>query len=113
MARDVYSGGLLTVRWDDTARTVTTYDETGAVTGTRPYTEAENANADAEVQAQADDEAARAGVETNSPDSATTMAIIAAIPTFLLLSTASVIEAGWDPTSRGKAMVFDVDADGN
>lgn len=24
----------------------------------------------------------------------------------------SVIEAGWDPTSRGKAMVFDVDADG-
>lgn len=22
------------------------------------------------------------------------------------------IEAGWDPTSRGKAMVFDVDADG-
>ena len=26
---------------------------------------------------------------------------------------ASAIEAGWDPASRGKAMVFDVDADGN
>ena len=28
-------------------------------------------------------------------------------------AVASAIEAGWDPTSRGKAMVFDVDADGN
>ncbi|MBU1385442.1 MAG: hypothetical protein ACK4JY_02795 [Brevundimonas sp.] len=25
----------------------------------------------------------------------------------------SVMEAGWDPTSRGKAVVFDVDADGH
>ncbi|MBA4787131.1 MAG: hypothetical protein H2039_03750 [Brevundimonas sp.] len=25
----------------------------------------------------------------------------------------AAIEAGWDPTSRGKAMVFDVDADGS
>jgi hypothetical protein len=24
----------------------------------------------------------------------------------------AIIEAGWEPTSRGKAMVFDVDADG-
>ena len=24
----------------------------------------------------------------------------------------AIIEAGWDPTSRGKPMVFDVDADG-
>ena len=32
---------------DDTTRTVTTYDETGAVTGTRPYTEDENAAVDA------------------------------------------------------------------
>ena len=24
----------------------------------------------------------------------------------------AALEAGWDPTSRGKAMVFDVDADG-
>lgn len=36
---------------DPATRTVTTYDETGAVTGSRPYTEAENAAADA---AQAD-----------------------------------------------------------
>lgn len=34
---------------DDATRTVTTYDETGAVTSTRPYTEAENAAADAAV----------------------------------------------------------------
>lgn len=27
-------------------------------------------------------------------------------------AVASVIEAGWDPTSRGKPVVFDVDADG-
>ena len=25
----------------------------------------------------------------------------------------SITEAGWNPTSRGKPMVFDVDADGN
>lgn len=31
--------------WDHDTRTVTTYDETGAVTSTRPYTEAENAAA--------------------------------------------------------------------
>ena len=34
---------------NDTTRTVTTYDETGAVTSTRPYTAAENAAADAAV----------------------------------------------------------------
>ena len=33
------------IRWDDTTRTVTTYDETGAVTSTRPYTAEENAAA--------------------------------------------------------------------
>jgi len=27
-------------------------------------------------------------------------------------AVASAMEAGWDPTSRGKAVVFDVDADG-
>jgi len=27
-------------------------------------------------------------------------------------SVTAAIEAGWDPTSRGKAVVFDVDADG-
>ena len=48
---------------DDTTRTVTTYDETGAVTSTRPYTADENAAADAAAQAQADAEAARARAE--------------------------------------------------
>lgn len=28
-------------------------------------------------------------------------------------AVASIIAAGWDPTTRGKPMVFDVDADGN
>lgn len=37
---------------DDATRTVTTYDETGKPTGTRPYTAAENAAADA-AQAEA------------------------------------------------------------
>ena len=34
---------------DDTTRTVTAYDESGAVTATRPYTADENAAADAEI----------------------------------------------------------------
>ena len=48
-------------RHDDTARTVTTYDETGAVTSTRPYTADENAAADAAITdaARLDDHAAR------------------------------------------------------
>ena len=37
------------VRGDDTARTVTTYDETGAVASTRPYATDENAAADAAI----------------------------------------------------------------
>ena len=28
-------------------------------------------------------------------------------------AVASIMAAGWDPTTRGKPMVFDVDADGN
>ena len=47
---------------DDTTRTVTAYDESGAVTATRPYTADENAAADAAVAqaaAQAQYEAQR------------------------------------------------------
>ena len=55
MSWSTHAGGRLTERGDDTARTVTTYDEAGQVTGTRPYTTAENTAADA---AQAE-EAAR------------------------------------------------------
>ena len=36
-------------RHDNTTRTVTTYDESGAVTSSRPYTAAENAAADAQA----------------------------------------------------------------
>ena len=49
MSRDTYHGGRLVERADDTTRAVTTYDETGAVTSTRPYTTEENAAADAAV----------------------------------------------------------------
>ena len=38
-------------RGNDTTRTVTMYDESGAVTSTRPYTSDENATADAAIQA--------------------------------------------------------------
>ena len=41
--------GVLRERADDITRTVTAYDETGAVTSTRPYTTEENAAADAAV----------------------------------------------------------------
>lgn len=44
---ETYSQGVIVIRHDDTTRTVTTYDETGAVTSTRPYTDEENAVADA------------------------------------------------------------------
>ena len=33
-------------------------------------------------------------------------------PDHIRNAVAAVIEAGWNPTSRGKAMVFDVDAEG-
>ena len=47
MSNDIYREGSLAERWDDAARTVTTYGATGQVTGTRPYTAPENAAADA------------------------------------------------------------------
>ena len=53
---------------DDTTRTVTTYDEAGVVTGTRPYTADENAAADAALAdaATLDDLATRvARIETH------------------------------------------------
>ena len=42
----IFQDGILRERRDDTTRTVTTYDETGAVTSTRPYTEDEHVAAD-------------------------------------------------------------------
>ncbi len=46
MSNDIYREGSLAERWDDAARTVTTYDTAGQVTGTRPYTAQENVGAD-------------------------------------------------------------------
>lgn len=56
-----FENGLLVEQGDDTARTVTTYDESGAVTSTRPYTPEENAAADAAIAlaARVDDHEAR------------------------------------------------------
>ena len=54
--------GTVKERGDDATRTVTTYDETGSVTSSRPYTADENATADsaiAEAAAQAQREADR------------------------------------------------------
>lgn len=53
-------GGILRERWDDTTRTVATYDATGTPTGTRPYTAAENAAADAAAAAKAAEQARKA-----------------------------------------------------
>ena len=44
-------GGFLIEEGDDTTRSVTTYDEDGTVTSTRPYTVAENETADAALVA--------------------------------------------------------------
>ena len=52
--REKYSvEGYLQERADDSARTVTTYDEHGNLTETRPYTPDENAAADARAESTA------------------------------------------------------------
>lgn len=38
MDKQIYIDGILREWWSSEARTVTTYDETGAVTSTRPHT---------------------------------------------------------------------------
>ena len=49
---DFYVDGLLSERFDDDTRTVTTYDTSGQVTGTRDYTAEENEAADVRVAAE-------------------------------------------------------------
>lgn len=44
-----YRDGILREKWDDATRTYTAYDATGAQISTRPYTAAENAQADADA----------------------------------------------------------------
>ena len=57
MMHDTHRDGRLVERADDESRTVTTYDDKGKITGTRPYDAAENAAADAQIAraAQLDD----------------------------------------------------------
>ena len=53
MSESQYHDGILRFRAEDTTRTVTTYDAAGTVTNARPYTPAENAQADARIAALA------------------------------------------------------------
>lgn len=53
MIRDVYVDDILRERWDDDSRTYTEWDETGTVVVSRPYTQAENDQADAEADQNA------------------------------------------------------------
>lgn len=43
----------VSAEWNDTTRTVTTYNEAGVVTDTRPYTAAENLAVDESIKADA------------------------------------------------------------
>ena len=52
MIAELYVNSVLRERRDDTTRTVTTYNAAGTLTGTRPYTTAENAAADAAAAAE-------------------------------------------------------------
>lgn len=47
--RFMHANSQTAALWDDASRTITTYDETGAATSTRPYTAEENAAADAAI----------------------------------------------------------------
>ena len=49
MSIRIYANETLREWWDDATRTVTTYDENGAITSSRPYTPAENTEADAQA----------------------------------------------------------------
>lgn len=62
MSTHVYAEGVLREKWDDTSRTYTSWDATGAQTSTRAYTAEENARADAEA-ATALQDANRASIE--------------------------------------------------
>lgn len=100
MSNDIYHAGFLAERWDDTSRTVTTYDTAGQVTGTRPYTAPENAAADAAEQARSAAAAARARAELAD-------AILDA--TAALMEDAHTDGAAWvQPTGAHKAYALGV-----
>jgi len=60
MRHETFQDGRLLERHDDTTRTVTTYDETGTLIETRPYTAEENAAADAAAEVEQERLARRA-----------------------------------------------------
>ena len=79
----VYYGDTGRVEGDDATRTATTYDATGAMTGTRPYTTEENAVADAAIaeaaaltQRKADQLAVRAIITDLRAEKARAQAVI-------------------------------------
>lgn len=49
MSKEIYQAGRLVLSANDSTRTVTTYNQAGAVLATRPYTADENAAADTEA----------------------------------------------------------------
>jgi hypothetical protein len=51
--RDVYLDNILRERWDDGARVFTAWNTSGAQTTQRPYTTAENLDADARASSEA------------------------------------------------------------
>lgn len=66
MSTLIYLDNVLRESWDDESRTYTSYDEAGEVVSSRPYTEAENAAADAAIlaeQARAEQEKLAADTE--------------------------------------------------
>ena len=100
MTYETFTNGILRERRDDTTRTVTTYDENGAVTSTRPYTTAENAAADA-AAAQAALAASAAQLTTDA--TADEAKIVQAIADLLTLlgddTTAGSIRAIMGPSN--------------
>ena len=63
MRHETFIDGILRERRDDTARTVTTYNAAGQVSGTRAYTPTENTAADARAATSAAQDAARGRAE--------------------------------------------------
>lgn len=97
------SSGNVAEVWDDTARTITTYDETGALIGARPYTASENAEADA---ALADAARAAVGAQLTADTTADLTKLRAAIDSLAVLlgdsTTAGSIRAWKAPITNNQ-----------
>lgn len=75
MSTYVYTGTTLREKWDDSTRIYTKYDASGAVVQTRPYTSAENNEADAIASVTSQDKN-KANIETALADSLATLQAI-------------------------------------